>query len=86
MTLNGVPADGVIAISLLTHTAVSISRHSPIEEGARTMQLNNIRHLTMKDPLSHEVAGMITVRYLARYLKLDLAVGNLEPSEVRGLF
>lgn len=83
---NGVPPDGVTVGSLMTRPVVSISKDSPIEDAARTMALNKIRHLMVKDPINEQIIGIITLTDLARYLKQNLANEDIESSEVWELF
>lgn len=83
---KGVPANGVTASSLMTRPVESISKDSPIEDAARTMALKNIRHLTVKDPNSQQVIGIITLTDLARYLKQNITYEDIGASEVWELF
>ena len=68
---DGVPPNVITAGSLMSAPLVSIRNDRPIEEAARLMIRNKVRHLLVEDN-SHGVAGIITTTDLARYLKQEL--------------
>jgi CBS domain-containing protein len=70
---NGVPPDGIIASSLMSSPIVSIHATMTMEEAARIMIQNKIRHLlvTKKEKgsvLESTILGILSVSDLARYL------------------
>jgi CBS domain-containing protein len=81
-----VPSSGTTAGELMTRPIVSIMRNATIEDAAKTMGQNKIRHLVVKDPASHEAIGIITITDLARYLKRNITVKEITDSEVWELF
>jgi len=83
---NEVPADGVTASSLMTHPVVSISKESPIEDAARLMASQKLRHLMVEDPFNHEIVGIITLTDLARYLRQNLTREEIASSDAWELF
>ena len=66
---KGIPPDGITADSLMSSSLLSIGSDQPIEEAARLMIRNKVRHLLVEDPTRHEVIGIITTTDLARFLK-----------------
>jgi predicted transcriptional regulator len=66
---KGVPPDGITAGSLMSSPILSIRNDQPIEEAARLMIRNKVRHLLVEDPARHGIIGIITTTDLARYLK-----------------
>jgi predicted transcriptional regulator len=66
---KGGPPDGITAGSLMSSHILSIRSDQPIEEAARLMIRNKVRHLLVEDPTRHEVIGIITTTDLARFLK-----------------
>jgi CBS domain-containing protein len=67
-----VPPDGITAGSLMSSPILSIGKQQPIEEAARLMIRNKVRHLLVEDPAAaahNKVIGIITTTDLARYLK-----------------
>jgi CBS domain-containing protein len=70
---KGVPPDGITAGSLMSSPILSIGKEQPIEEAARLMIRNKVRHLLVEDPATaaahNKVIGIITTTDLARYLK-----------------
>jgi CBS domain-containing protein len=83
---NQLIPSGTTAGELMTRPVVSILKDATIEDAARTMGLNKIRHLVVKDPSSHEAIGIITITDLARYLKHNIAIEEIMDSEVWELF
>lgn len=83
---NGIAPDKVPASSLMTRPLVSIRSNSHIEDAAKTMASNRVRHLMVTDPHSGQVVGIITVTDLARYLKQNLTDEEIATSEVWHLF
>ena len=70
---NGVPPDGIIASSLMSSPIVSIHATMTMEEAARIMIQNKIRHLlvTKKEKgsvLESTILGILSVTDLAKYL------------------
>lgn len=65
---KGVPPNVITAGSLMSATLISIGNDRPIEEAARLMIKNKVRHLLVQDNF-HGVAGILTTTDLARYLK-----------------
>ena len=70
---NGVPPDGIIASSLMSSPIMSIHATMTMEEAARIMIQNKIRHLlvTKKEKgsvLESTILGILSVSDLARYL------------------
>ena len=82
---NQVPPSGTTTGDLMTRPVVSIMKDATMEDAARTMGINKIRHLVVKDPNSLEAIGIITITDLARYLKRNIAV-DITDSEVWELF
>lgn len=68
---DGVAPNVITAGSLMSAPLVSIRNDRPIEEAARLMTRNKVRHLLVEDN-SHGVAGIITTTDLAVYLKQEL--------------
>ena len=68
---KGVPPDGITAGSLMSSPILSIGKEQPIEEAARLMIRNKVKHLLVEDPAAahNKVIGIITTTDLARYLK-----------------
>jgi CBS domain-containing protein len=64
---------------------VSITLGSTIEDAAKKMVANKIRHLIVVDSRGH-VVGILTVTDLARYLKGHIADERILESEVWELF
>jgi signal-transduction protein with cAMP-binding, CBS, and nucleotidyltransferase domain len=83
---NRVVPDKVPARSLMTRPLVSISSDSHIEDAARTMASNRVRHLMVTSSHGGQVLGIITVTDLARYLKQNLTDEEIVASEVWKLF
>jgi signal-transduction protein with cAMP-binding, CBS, and nucleotidyltransferase domain len=81
-----VAPDKAPASSLMTRPLVSITSNSHIEDAARTMISNRVRHLMVTDPHSCQVVGIITVTDLARYLKQNMTDEEIAASEVWQLF
>ena len=71
---------------IMTRPVVSIMKNATIQDAARIMGLNRIRHLVVKDPSTREAIGIITITDLARYLKRHIAVEEITDSEVWELF
>ena len=69
---NGAPADGIIASSLMSSPVLSITKDAMVEEAARLMIRQRVRHLLVVNS-RQEVVGIITATDLARYLKQKLA-------------
>src|ERR671932_2645253 len=65
---KGIPPDGITADSLMSSSLLSIGSDQPIEEAARLMIRNKVRHLLVEDPSRIGVIGIITTTDLARYL------------------
>jgi predicted transcriptional regulator len=79
--LNNTPASSVKWPSI-----VSISDDAHIEDAAKLMAVNEIRHLLVSDRLTQHIVGIITVTDLAKYLKGTLGDGEIVASEVWQLF
>jgi predicted transcriptional regulator len=68
---RGLSADQITAGSLMSTPLLSIRNDRPIQEAARLMIKNKVRHLLVEDSY-HGLAGIITTTDLARYLKQEL--------------
>jgi CBS domain-containing protein len=65
---KGVHPEKTIASSLMSTPVFCITNNQPIEDAARLMVKNKVRHLIVEDAY-HGAIGMITTTDLARYLK-----------------
>lgn len=65
---KGVPSGRIRAGSLMSTPVVSVKSDMPIEQAARLMLKQKVRHLLVEDAY-HRVTGIITTTDLARYLK-----------------
>ena len=70
---NGVPPDGIIASSLMSSPIMSIHATMTMEEAARIMIQNKIRHLLVTEKeegsvLESTILGILSITDLARYL------------------
>jgi CBS domain-containing protein len=65
---KALPPDSISAGSLMSTPVHAIRNDLPIEEAARVMLKNKVRHLLVEDTY-HRVVGIITTTDLARYLK-----------------
>jgi len=74
------------ASSMKWPSLVSISDDAHIEDAAKLMAINGIRHLLVSDRLTQHIVGIITVTDLARYLKGTLGEDEIVASEVWQLF
>lgn len=83
---RGMPPDGIIASSLMSHPVITIEKGASVEDAARVMAQKKLRHLLVEDGVSQEILGIITITDLARYLKKNLADEELAASEVWELF
>ena len=80
-SLNKTPASAMMWPSL-----VSIAEDAHIEDSAKLMAMNGVRHLLVSDRLTQHIVGIITVTDLARYLKKTLGEDEFVASEVWQLF
>jgi CBS domain-containing protein len=78
---NGVPARGITAGSLMSYPVVSIEKGSSIDDAARLMAQNKLRHLLVEDA-GKAIIGIITVTDFARYLKKNLAEEDVAASDI----
>lgn len=69
---KGVPSDSITAGSLMSTPVVSVKSDMPIEQAARLMLRQKVRHLLVEDAY-HRVTGIITTTDLARYLKQKMS-------------
>jgi CBS domain-containing protein len=83
---SGIPADGVTAGSLMSHPVVTITKDASIEDAARTMMRERVRHLLVQDATTGTISGIITATDLVRYLKKQVPDEVLASSEVWELF
>jgi CBS domain-containing protein len=83
---NKVPLEAITAGSLMSAPLVSISKNSPIEQAARIMVQNGVRHLFVEDPDGHEIVGIITGTDLARYLKHRLTARETESMLLEAIY
>jgi CBS domain-containing protein len=70
---NRTLSNNTAAGSLMSRPIATISGNSHVEDAAKTMAANKIRHLLVTEPINQQVVGIITVTDLARYLKHNLA-------------
>lgn len=80
-TLNNTPASAIKWPSL-----ISISDDAHIEDAAKLMVVNGIRHLLVSERLTQHIVGIITVTDLAKYLKGTFGDDEIVASEVWQLF
>ena len=83
---NELPPNGVSAMSLMAFPTVKVKRKARIEEAAKIMATQKIRHLIVEDTYGKDVVGIITVTDLARYLKEKSRTGELPASEAWEVF
>jgi signal-transduction protein with cAMP-binding, CBS, and nucleotidyltransferase domain len=83
---NELPPGSVSARLLMSYPPVRIKKNAHIEEAAKIMAREKIRHLIVEDTYGRDVVGIITVTDLARYLRQKSETGELPSSEVWELF
>jgi CBS domain-containing protein len=83
---NELPPRGVSAMNLMSFPAVKVKKNAPIEEAAKIMAANKLRHLIVEDTYGTRIVGIITVTDLVRYLKEKSKMEELSASEVWELF
>jgi len=76
---KGVPSGRITAGSLMSTPVVSVKSDMPIEEAARLMLSQKVRHLLVEDAY-HRVTGIITTTDLARYLKQKMSTATGTPA------
>ena len=83
---NELSPRGISAMSLMSFPTVKVKKKAPIEEAAKIMATKKLRHLIVEDTYGKDIAGIITVSDLARYLKQKSKTGELPASEVWEIF
>ena len=83
---NELPPSGISAMSLMSFPTVKVKKKAPIEEAAKIMATQKLRHLIVEDTYGKDVVGIITVADLARYLKQKSKTGGLPASEAWEVF
>lgn len=83
---NELPPRGVSAMNLMSFPAVKVKKKAPIEEAAKIMAANKLRHLIVEDTYGTRIVGIITVTDLVRYIKEKSKTEELSASEVWELF
>ena len=83
---NELPPGGISAMSLMSFPTVKVKKKAPIEEAAKIMATQKLRHLIVEDTYGKDVVGIITVTDLARYLKQKSRTDELPASEVWEVF
>lgn len=78
---NEILPSGIIAGSLISSHPITVKNNVSIEEAAKTMAQNRVRHLLVEDPSGNNVLGIITVTDLARYLKQRSETGKEPPAD-----
>jgi CBS domain-containing protein len=78
---NEIPPSGINAGSLISSHPITVKNNVSIEEAAKTMAQNRVRHLLVEDPSGNSVLGIITVTDLARYLKQRSETGKEPPAD-----
>ena len=83
---NGSAPNKTQASSVMWPTLISISDQAHIEDAAKVMIKNGVRHLLVSDRLNQLIVGIITATDLARYLKDSMGEDETVASEVWQLF
>jgi signal-transduction protein with cAMP-binding, CBS, and nucleotidyltransferase domain len=84
---NELPPAGISAMSLMSFPTVSVRKNAPIQEAAKIMATNKLRHLIVQDTYGEDVVGIITSADLARYLRKKSRTGEVPaPSEAWEVF
>jgi predicted transcriptional regulator len=76
---RGVTSGRTTAGSLMSTPVVSVKSDMPIEQAARLMIREKVRHLLVEDAY-HRVTGIITTTDLARYLKQRMSTTKGTPA------
>jgi signal-transduction protein with cAMP-binding, CBS, and nucleotidyltransferase domain len=79
-------AETIAAHSLMSHPLLSVESGSAVEDAARIMVQNGVRHLLVEDDVNGEIIGILSATDLLRYLKKNLADEEIAASEVWELF
>src|SRR5215213_5399758 len=79
---NELPPGAISARLLMSYPPVRIRKNAHIEEAAKIMAREKIRHLIVEDTYGRDVVGIVTVTDLARYLRQKSETGELPSSEV----
>jgi signal-transduction protein with cAMP-binding, CBS, and nucleotidyltransferase domain len=74
---NELPPGGISAMSLMSFPTVTVKKNAPIEEAAKIMATQKLRHLIVEDTYGKNVVGIITATDLARYLKQKSKMGEV---------
>jgi CBS domain-containing protein len=74
---NELPPSGISAMSLMSFPTVTVKKNAPIEEAAKIMATQKLRHLIVEDTYGKNVVGIITATDLARYLKQKSKMGEV---------
>ena len=74
---NKLLPSGISAMSLMSFPTVKVKNKAPIEEAAKIMATQKLRHLIVEDTYGEDVVVIITVTDLARYLKDKSKRGEL---------
>lgn len=74
---NDVSPDAITISSLMSSPMVTIGKNLSLEEAARLMIQNKVRHLLVNDPENGDTVGIITTTDLARYLKQKVSPQEL---------
>lgn len=83
---KGIPPDGITAGSLMSLPLMTVDIGSSMEEAARFMSKNKVRHVLVTDAGTKSIVGIITATDLIRYLKQTLTDKEFADSEVWELF
>jgi signal-transduction protein with cAMP-binding, CBS, and nucleotidyltransferase domain len=83
---NELHPSGISAMSLMSFPTVKVKKKARIEEAAKIMATQKLRHLIVEDTYSKDVVGIITVTDLARYLREKSRIGELPASEAWEVF
>ncbi|MDQ3851327.1 MAG: CBS domain-containing protein [Thermoproteota archaeon] len=83
---NELPPGGISAMSLMSFPTVRVKKKARIEDAAKIMATQKLRHLIVEDTYGEEVVGIITVTDLARYLREKSRTGKLPASEAWEVF
>jgi CBS domain-containing protein len=83
---SGIPPDGITAGSLMSHPLMAVDIGSSLEEAAKFMAKNKVRHVLVTETDTNNIVGILTATDLIRYLKQTLTDKEIVASEVWELF
>jgi CBS domain-containing protein len=83
---SGIPPDGITAGSLMSHPLMTVDASSSLEEAAKFMAKNKVRHVLVTETDTNNIVGILTATDLIRYLKQTLTDKEIVASEVWELF